>query len=67
MVRLKKCLTGETVLEMDVLSAFRRCGHDLVEFFNSTGWALYVNLTPDSRPSAIGPLFAKGGRSLIND
>ena len=23
----------------DVLSAFRPCGRDLVEFFNSTGWA----------------------------
>jgi heme exporter protein D len=27
---------------LDVLSPFRPCGRDLVEFFNSTGWAFYV-------------------------
>jgi len=26
------------------LSPFRRCGRDLVEFFNNTGWAFYVKL-----------------------
>jgi len=25
---------------MSEKSAFRRCGRDLVEFFNNTGWAL---------------------------
>ena len=29
---------------MDVLSAFRPCGRDLVEFFNSTGWAFFVQV-----------------------
>jgi hypothetical protein len=29
-------------------SAFRRCGRDLVEFFDGTGWAFLVNLTPNS-------------------
>jgi hypothetical protein len=28
-----------------VVSAFRPCGRDLVEFFNNTGWAFPVNLT----------------------
>jgi len=28
----------------DGLSAFRPCGHDLAEFFKSTGWALYGNM-----------------------
>jgi hypothetical protein len=27
---------------LDVLSSFRPCGRDLVEFFNSTGWAFFV-------------------------
>ena len=26
---------------LDEKSAFRPCGRDLVEFFNSTGWAFY--------------------------
>ena len=26
---------------MSLLSAFRPCGRDPVEFFNSTGWAFY--------------------------
>jgi hypothetical protein len=26
---------------MDVLSAFRRCGRGMEEFFKSTRWALY--------------------------
>jgi hypothetical protein len=30
---------------MSVLSAFRPCGRDLLEFFNNTGWAFPVNLT----------------------
>ena len=29
-------------VKLDVLSAFRPCGRDLVEFFNSTDWAFYV-------------------------
>ena len=29
-------------IHFDGLSAFRPCGRDLVEFFNSTGWAFYV-------------------------
>src|ERR1035441_9180537 len=29
---------------MSEKSAFRRCGRDLVEFFNDTGWAFYVKL-----------------------
>ena len=29
---------------LDVLSPFRPCGRDLVEFFNSTGWAFYIKL-----------------------
>jgi len=32
-----------------VLSAFRPCGHDLVEFFNSTGWAFYVQVAVPMR------------------
>jgi hypothetical protein len=27
---------------MNEKSPFRRCGRDVVEFFNSTGWALLV-------------------------
>jgi hypothetical protein len=30
---------------MNEKSPFRPCGRDLVEFFNSTGWAFPVNLT----------------------
>jgi len=33
---------------LDVLSAFRRYGRDLVEFFNNTGWAV-------SRPGGLLP------------
>ena len=33
------------VIQFDGLSAFRPCGSDLVEFFNSTVWAFYVKLT----------------------
>jgi len=29
---------------MDEKSAFRPCGCDLVEFFNSTGWAFLVQV-----------------------
>ena len=29
---------------MSEKSAFRRCGRDLGEFFNNTGWALYVQV-----------------------
>ena len=32
------------VIQFDGLSAFRRCGGDLVEFFNNTGWAFFVQL-----------------------
>jgi hypothetical protein len=28
-------------IQVDGLSAFRPCGRDVVEFFNSTGWAFY--------------------------
>ena len=31
-------------IHFDGLSAFRPCGRDLVEFFNSTVWALYVHV-----------------------
>ena len=39
---------SETIVRchLDEWSAFRRCRRELVEFFKSTGWALYVNLTP---------------------
>ena len=30
------------VIQFDGLSAFRPCSRDLVKFFNSAGWALYV-------------------------
>jgi hypothetical protein len=33
----------------DVLSAFRPCGRDLVEFFNSTGWPFYVQVAVPMR------------------
>jgi len=29
---------------LDVLSAFRPCGRDLVEFFNNAGWAFFVQV-----------------------
>src|SRR5664279_3989641 len=32
---------------LDMSSAFRRCGRDLVEFFNNPGWALYGKLTSE--------------------
>ena len=32
-------------IHFDVLSAFRPCGWDVVEFSNSTVWAFPVNLT----------------------
>jgi hypothetical protein len=32
------------VIHFDGLSPFRPCGRDLLEFFNSTGWAFLVNL-----------------------
>jgi hypothetical protein len=38
---------------LDVLSAFRPCGRDLVEFFNSTGRAFYVQVAlPMQLPDA---------------
>jgi hypothetical protein len=33
------------VIQFDGLSAFRPCGRDLMEFFNSTSWAFHVNLS----------------------
>src|SRR5664280_263061 len=39
------------MIQFDGLSPFRPCGRDLVEFFNSTGWAFYVKLTPN-RPTS---------------
>jgi hypothetical protein len=30
---------------MSEMSPFRSCDRDLVEFFNTTGWAFYVNMT----------------------
>ncbi len=32
------------VIQFDGLSPFRPCGRDLVEFFDSTVWALYVQV-----------------------
>src|ERR1019366_8165212 len=58
---------------LDVLSAFRPCGRDLAEFFNSTGWASYGQVTPwlVQRPNATGyltlpqtPLRASGMSSI---
>jgi hypothetical protein len=40
---------------MSEKSAFRRCGRDLVEFFNNTGWAFPVKLTPN-RPTSGWPV-----------
>jgi len=37
------------------LSPFRPCGRDLVEFFNSTGWAFYVQVTVPVRLPDAGP------------
>ena len=37
---------------LDVLSAFRPCGRDLVEFFNSTGWALHASWRAVPSPDA---------------
>ena len=34
---------------LDEKSAFRSCGRDLVEFFNSTGWAFYVQVVVPMR------------------
>jgi hypothetical protein len=34
---------------MVVWSAFRPCGRDQVEFFNSTGWALYIQVAVPMR------------------
>jgi hypothetical protein len=31
-------------IHMSEKSAFRPCGRDLVEFFNSTGWAFFVQV-----------------------
>jgi hypothetical protein len=31
-------------IHFDGLSAFRRCGRDLVEFFNNAGWAFLVQV-----------------------
>jgi hypothetical protein len=39
-----------------VLSAFRPCGRDLVEFFNSTGWALYGQAAVPMRAPDAGRL-----------
>jgi hypothetical protein len=41
---------------LDVLSAFRPCGRDLVEFFNSTGWALHVKVAVPMRLPDAGRL-----------
>jgi hypothetical protein len=35
-------------IHMSEKSPFRRCGRDLVEFFNNTGWASYVQEEPDT-------------------
>ena len=43
--------TVSTASQMREKSAFRPCGRDLVEFFNSTGWAFPVKLTPN-RPTS---------------
>ncbi|HZL67004.1 MAG TPA: hypothetical protein VFC29_06695 [Candidatus Limnocylindrales bacterium] len=32
---------------MSEMSPFRSCGRDLVEFFNTTGWAFSVKLIGD--------------------
>ena len=40
------CIVDYTeAIQFDGLSAFRPCGRDLVEFFNSTGWALHGQMT----------------------
>ena len=39
-----RVVSHSQVIQFDVLSPFRPCGSDLVEFFNSTGWAFYVKL-----------------------
>ena len=44
------------VIQFDGLSAFRPCGRDLVEFFNSTGWALYGQVAVPMRVSDAGRL-----------
>jgi hypothetical protein len=43
----RACVWSQSCREQDQLdekSAFRPCGRDLVEFFNSTGWAFLVKL-----------------------
>src|SRR5271166_1321542 len=42
--RARSLLRGS---HLDVLSAFRPCGRNMVEFFNSTGWAFSVKLIGD--------------------
>jgi hypothetical protein len=45
------------VIQFDGLSPFRRCGRDLVEFFNNTGWAFLVpNPQKQQRGSQLGGL-----------
>ena len=47
-----------------MLSAFRPSGRDVVEFFNSTGWALYGH-NADDRLS-LGPLGrVEGGNRIV--
>jgi len=41
---------------MSEKSAFRPCGRDLVEFFNSTGWAFYVQVAVPMRLPDAGRL-----------
>jgi heme exporter protein D len=36
-------------IHMSELSAFRPCGCDLVEFFNSAGWAFFVQVAVPMR------------------
>ena len=42
--------------QLDVESAFRPCGHDLAELFNSMGWAFYVKWRDVPSPDAGRPL-----------
>jgi hypothetical protein len=41
---------------MDVLSPFRPCGRDMVEFSNSTGWAFYIQMAVPMRLPDAGRL-----------
>jgi hypothetical protein len=41
---------------LDVLSPFRPCGSELVEFFNSTGWALHGQVAVPMRLPDAGRL-----------